>query len=209
VPSGYRLKWGMPTGVEAAESLLARLDHAAGRAMPRIASDCSHRFLAVRRAVTGFRAADGRPEAGHMARALSVRARSQRPRPGTAPNDASRPDAGPGWGSRRCVFADSTAFSRLRVQRVFEHAVSGATDAPRPPLAAALGRLLYLVHLGVLLWWLLDRTPRQRATRALVALSGQLMPSASLALRLPPIRRFVLEMDELMREGLYGGRAEA
>jgi len=107
------------------------------------------------------------------------------------------------------VFADSTAFSRLRVQRVFEHAVSGATDAPRPPLAAALGRLLYLVHLGVLLWWLLDRTPRQRATRALVALSGQLMPSASLALHLPPIRRFVLEMDELMREGLFGSRAEA
>jgi len=107
------------------------------------------------------------------------------------------------------VFADSTAFSRLRVQRVFEHAVSGATDAPRPPLAAALGRLLYLVHLGVLLWWLLDRTPRQRATRALVALSGQLMPSASLALRLPPIRRFVLEMDELIREGLFGSRAEA
>jgi len=107
------------------------------------------------------------------------------------------------------VFADNTAFSRLRVQRAFENAVSGATDAPRPPLAAALGRLLYLVHLGVLLWWLLDRTPRQRATRALVALSGQLMPSASLALRLPPIRRFVLEMDELIREGLFGSRAEA
>ena len=107
------------------------------------------------------------------------------------------------------VFADRTAFSRLRVQRVFERAVSGATDAPRPPLADALGRLLYLVHLGVLLWWLLDRTPGQRATRALINLSGQLMPSASLALRLPRIRRFVSEMDGLMREGLFGSRAEA
>jgi hypothetical protein len=76
-------------------------------------------------------------------------------------------------------------------------------------LAAALGRLLYLVHLALLLWWLLDKTPRQRATEALVDLTKQLLPSAALALRLPPIRRFVVEMDELIREGLFGGPATA
>ena len=53
------------------------------------------------------------------------------------------------------VFAASTAFSRLRVQRVFEDAVTGSADSPKLRLAAALGRLLYLVHLAVLLWWLL------------------------------------------------------
>ena len=53
------------------------------------------------------------------------------------------------------------------------------------------GRLLYLVHLAVLLWWLLDRSSKQRATAALVALTAQLLPSAALMLRLPPIRRFV------------------
>ena len=62
------------------------------------------------------------------------------------------------------IFAASTAFSRLRVQRVFEDAATGASDAPPQPLAAALGRLLYLVHLAVLLWWLLDKSPDQRAT---------------------------------------------
>jgi AcrR family transcriptional regulator len=102
------------------------------------------------------------------------------------------------------VFADGTAFSRQRVQRVFEEAVGAATDAPKPPLAAALGRVLYLVHLAVLLWWLLDKTPKQRATAALVALTSQLLPSAALTLRLPPIRRFVIAMDELVREGLFG-----
>ena len=66
------------------------------------------------------------------------------------------------------VFAAGTAFSRLRVQQVFEDAVAGSADAPKPPLAGALGRLLYLVHLAVLLWWLLDKTPEQRATGALV-----------------------------------------
>src|SRR5260221_13817854 len=102
------------------------------------------------------------------------------------------------------VFSERTAFSRLRVQPVFEDTVVGATDAPKQPLAAALGRLLYLVHLAVLLWWLLDKSSKQRTTLALVALTQQMLPSAALTLRLPPIRRFVIAMDELIREGLFG-----
>ena len=54
------------------------------------------------------------------------------------------------------IFSASTAFSRLRVQQVFEQAVVGSSDAPKQQMAAALGRLLYLIHLAVLLWWLLD-----------------------------------------------------
>jgi AcrR family transcriptional regulator len=107
------------------------------------------------------------------------------------------------------VFAEGTAFSRLRVQRVFEEAATGAVDAPKAPFAEALGRLLYLIHLAVLLWWLLDRTPRQRASAALVALVQQPLPSATLALRLPPIRRFVIGFDELIREALFGNPATA
>jgi len=106
------------------------------------------------------------------------------------------------------VFAAGTAFSRMRVQQVFEDAVADASDAPKPPLAGALGRVLYLVHLAVLLWWLLDKTPRQRATDALVALTRQLLPSAALTLRLPPVRRFVISADELLREALFGDPSE-
>ena len=105
------------------------------------------------------------------------------------------------------VFAEGTAFSRLRVQQVFEDAVAGSADVRKAPLAAALGRLLYLVHLAVLLWWLLDRTRKQRATDALVGLTKRLLPSAALTLRLPPIRRFVIAFDELIREGLFGSPA--
>ena len=39
------------------------------------------------------------------------------------------------------IFSENTAFSRLRVQHVFEEAVVKAKDAPKPPLAYALGRL--------------------------------------------------------------------
>ena len=107
------------------------------------------------------------------------------------------------------VFAPRTAFSRRRVQQVFEDAVTGASDAPPAPLAGALGRLLYLLHLAVLLWWLLDKTVNQRATVSFVSLTGRLLPSAALTLRLPPIRRFVLDVDALIREGLFGVATEA
>ena len=102
------------------------------------------------------------------------------------------------------VFARNTAASRLRVQGAFQEAVMGASDAPARPLAEALGRLLYLVHLGVILWWLLDRSPRQRATTALVALIGRMLPSAALTLRLPLVRGFVRSADQLFQEGLLG-----
>ena len=102
------------------------------------------------------------------------------------------------------IFSQTTAFSRLRVQQVFEHVVAGARDVPKAPLAGALGRLLYLVHLAVLLWWLLDKSAHQRATAALVSLTGQLLPSAALALRLPPVRRFVIGVDALVRDALFG-----
>jgi AcrR family transcriptional regulator len=107
------------------------------------------------------------------------------------------------------IFSPATAFSRLRVQRVFEEAVAGSSDAPRQPSAEALGRLLYLIHLAVLLWWLLDKSSRQRATASLVSLTRQLLPSAALALRLAPVRRFVASVDELVRDALFGSPVSA
>ena len=107
------------------------------------------------------------------------------------------------------IFSPRTAFSRLRVQEVFERAVVESDDAPSQPLSLALGRLLYLVHLAVLLWWLLDKSSHQRATGGVVSLTRQLLPSAALALRVPPVRRFVLGVDELIREALFGSPASA
>jgi len=107
------------------------------------------------------------------------------------------------------IFAAATAFSRLRVQQVFEQAVSEASDAPRQPLAGALGRLLYLGHLAVLLWWLLDRSPKRRATSTLLSLIQQLLPSAGVVLRVPPVRAFVIAVDELVRQALFGSPVSA
>jgi AcrR family transcriptional regulator len=100
------------------------------------------------------------------------------------------------------VFAESAASSRLRVEKIFHAAVTGATDVPAPRVAAALGRLLYLLHLSVILWWLLDRSPKQRATQGLIALLQRILPSAALALRFPPIPSFVISGDALLRDAL-------
>jgi AcrR family transcriptional regulator len=103
------------------------------------------------------------------------------------------------------VFAQSTAFSRKRVQAIFQGAVVEANDAPPQKIAEALARLLYLVHLGVILWWLLDKSPGQRATDGLLSLWRRMLPSVTLVLRLPLVRGAVHSADMLFREALLDG----
>ena len=104
------------------------------------------------------------------------------------------------------LFSARTAFSRFRVQAVFHDAVAGAADAPRPELAASLGRILYLLHLAVVLWWLLDRSHRQVATKELIALIDRTMSKAPLALRLPGVRSAIRSGDALFRQALFEDR---
>jgi AcrR family transcriptional regulator len=106
-------------------------------------------------------------------------------------------------GANEGLFASATAFSRQRVHKVFQDAVVGATDAPRPEVTAALGLLLYLVHLAIILWWLLDKSPQQRATTSLMALLRRVLPACALMLRLPRARAFVVAGDKLFREALF------
>jgi AcrR family transcriptional regulator len=100
------------------------------------------------------------------------------------------------------VFAPQKAFSRLRVQGVFVQAVEGASDAPRGATAPALGRLLYLVHLAITLWWLLDRSPDQRATAGLLALLERALPLIAVALRVPTVPGLVRSADALVHDAL-------
>lgn len=102
------------------------------------------------------------------------------------------------------VFAESSAPSRRRVQAVFEQAVTGAKDAPPEADARALGRILYLVHLTILLWWALDRSREQRTTAGLLALAGRLLPPVALALKFGHMRRLLRSGDALFRVGLLG-----
>ena len=107
-------------------------------------------------------------------------------------------------GGAESLFAPATEFSRERVERAFVTAVTGASDAPRGPLAAALGRVLYLVHLALVLWWLLDRSKGQRATTSLVAVTERALPPFALVLKLPLVRALVTDFDEAAQHALLG-----
>ena len=101
------------------------------------------------------------------------------------------------------LFARGTAFSRLQVQQPFGDAVVNASDAPKPDVGSALGRMLYLLHLAIILWWLLDRSPGQRATVKFVNLLERVLPLTAAALKLPPVRTFIRSFDRLFRDALF------
>lgn len=108
-------------------------------------------------------------------------------------------------GGEQGLFAASTGFSRQRVRAAFLAAATEASDAPRSTTdAEALGRVLYVVHLLVILWWLADRSPGQRATQGLLALLERALPPLSLALRLGPARAWLRRLDALSSEALLG-----
>lgn len=100
------------------------------------------------------------------------------------------------------LFAPATAFARERVEGVFREAAAGAADAPAA--AEELGRLLYVAHLAVILWWLLDRSPRQRATRELVASLGGVLAMAGSVLQLETGQVLLRTADALCRAALLG-----
>ena len=102
------------------------------------------------------------------------------------------------------LFAPATAFSRERVQRVFVEAVTGAREKLDREVAESLGRILYVVHLTVILWWLLDRSPEQRATYRLLDLLRRLGTAVALATRLPGARRVIRSLDAVIADGLLG-----
>ncbi len=111
-------------------------------------------------------------------------------------------------GAEAGIFAPATAASRHRVEAVFVEAVRGAADAPPAAEAVHLGRLLYFAHLAIILWWLLDKSPRQRATRELIALLSHLLPLAAPVLTLAPSAS-IETLARLCEEGPLGASTVA
>ena len=100
------------------------------------------------------------------------------------------------------VLADNTSEPRQRVAQVFLDLVARAADAPPAGLLAPLGRLLYLSHLLIILFWLADRSPGQRATQGLLDRLRGALPMAGLALAMPGARTFIATADALVRDAL-------
>ena len=100
------------------------------------------------------------------------------------------------------LFAPATRASRLRVQGIFLRAVDGAKDPPRGERAARLGRALDLLHLGIVLFWLLDASTDQKATSALLKVFSKALVLAQAALRLPGAWSLLGRLDAALQAGL-------
>ncbi len=96
--------------------------------------------------------------------------------------------------------ADSAAARDIAVS-VFEDVVAGATGVPEQ-LRRRLPLMLFLGYLAVALYWVYDRSPRQRSTRRLVAIGTRLFVQALPLLRLPPLRNRLDELLDLVGEVL-------
>lgn len=94
------------------------------------------------------------------------------------------------------------ALPHARVEARFVEAVTGASDAP--PDGERLGRSLYLVHLIALLFWLLDRSPRQVATDRALALLDRYAPLISQAADYPMVAGLAGEVGRLLELGMLG-----
>ena len=88
--------------------------------------------------------------------------------------------------------------ARTKVEGVFIAAVKGAEDAPDRSTAEALGRVLYLVHLAVVMWWLLDRSEGQSATRRLMESLNDAERFVTVGMNLPFVRQAIQEIDDLV-----------
>jgi hypothetical protein len=100
--------------------------------------------------------------------------------------------------SNVAVLGDTTVEIRRRVSAMFLAVVRGATDAPREPVARDLATALYGAHLALILFWLYDRTPNQRATDELLGLAGDMLGIVRRLLRLPPLARMLARLVRII-----------
>lgn len=77
------------------------------------------------------------------------------------------------------LLGQSAGDARDVAQEAFLTLVTEAADAPPPEDQADLALILYSAHFGILLFWLFDRTPDQRATTDLVGFIRDVMVLAN------------------------------
>jgi AcrR family transcriptional regulator len=101
-------------------------------------------------------------------------------------------------------FSDESRPVRAEATELFAEVVRGAEDRKLPAdLAAELPELLWTYHMGIILFWIHDRSPGRRRTRRLVErtvdLVDRLVGIAGMAV-MRPLRKAVLRLLAELRE---------
>jgi AcrR family transcriptional regulator len=98
------------------------------------------------------------------------------------------------------VFGEATAAQRGAAIAVFELALEGADPALPPPLRPAAARALWLVHLGLLLYWIHDPSTDQRRTRRLIARTAELVTTISRLAAVPGAASVLAPLLDVLEE---------
>ena len=82
-------------------------------------------------------------------------------------------------------------------------AASGRGTAPYLSLGSGTAQSRQYEFNAIIRWWLLDKTPGQRATDRFVGLIEKAPPLAPLLLQMPPLRAAIVDAGELVGEALF------
>src|SRR5215216_3523295 len=87
----------------------------------------------------------------------------------------------------------------------YRDAFGALFGAPRDRQARQLATVLYALHLAMLLFWLHDRSPDQRATNDLIKLARDTLALVRPVLRVPPISKALARLAQAI-EPVFGGK---
>ena len=108
--------------------------------------------------------------------------------------------------NRLSPFSEATKHIRERDQAYFARAIAESHEVRMPEdLLARMPELLWLYQMGLILYWLYDRSPGQQQTRAVLDKSLALLASMSKFSRfalLKPLRLKIVDLIDLAERGL-------
>ena len=103
-------------------------------------------------------------------------------------------------------FSEESSDARELSRAIFRDVVEGASPAVPAKLTPVLTDLLWLAHLSVTLFWVIDTSPGQARTRQLVDRSIPMLTSAVRVARLPGAARLVGQVGAVL-DVVVPGRA--
>ena len=109
-------------------------------------------------------------------------------------------------GSDIAVLGDRVTEIRLTVWNALLRVIEGATDAPRHRQAREMATIAYAAHLALILFWLQDTSPEQKATSDILAFGRDNLGRLRPFIAVPAVSRNLARLAEILAPMFGNGR---